>query len=177
MAALPKDSGQTGTSNRTDHESEPNRNSFSFRPTAIASPAEKLICRLDQAEQLGNGRWLACCPAHDDRKPSLSIRETADGILLIKCWSGCSAAEILDAVGLRLKDLFPQNKADQSPLCVHQRFPAVDVLAAIDHELLIVAQAAHIIAERSLTDEERDRLSLASSRIHAAAREVHRGKR
>jgi hypothetical protein len=71
------------------------------------SPADKLLDRLTGVKQIKPDRWLARCPAHDDRAPSLVITETSDGTLLIRCWAGCSAADIVAAVGLDLKDLFP----------------------------------------------------------------------
>jgi hypothetical protein len=37
---------------------------------------------------------MACCPAHDDRNPSLSVRRAPDGRVLVHCFAGCS----LDAV-------------------------------------------------------------------------------
>ena len=33
--------------------------------------------------------WMAPCPAHDDRNPSLSIDETNDGLVLVCCHAGC----------------------------------------------------------------------------------------
>ena len=49
-------------------------------------------------ERLG-GRWsgsagLCRCPAHDDRRPSLSVRVGRTSLLL-HCFAGCSAADIL----------------------------------------------------------------------------------
>lgn len=69
-----------------------------------------LLSRLDGVRHAGEKKWKACCPAHDDRNPSLSIRETLDGTLLVKCWAGCSAKEIVAAIGLELRDLFPNSK-------------------------------------------------------------------
>ena len=38
-----------------------------------------------------NGRgWMACCPAHDDRTPSLSIADGAEGRILLTCFAGCT---------------------------------------------------------------------------------------
>jgi hypothetical protein len=48
---------------------------------------------------------MARCPSHPDKNPSLSIKEENDRILLT-CWAGCAAAEIVKALGLHLKDLF-----------------------------------------------------------------------
>ena len=44
------------------------------------------------------GRGIACCPAHDDRSPSLSLADGADGRLLLHCHSGCSFAEVQAAL-------------------------------------------------------------------------------
>jgi len=49
--------------------------------------------------------WEACCPAHEDRSPSLSVTEQADRIL-VHCHAGCSVDEVLSALGLARKDLF-----------------------------------------------------------------------
>jgi len=69
--------------------------------------AEVLLSRLEQVKQTGKDRWLARCPAHPDKHPSLNIRETPDGKVLIKCFTGCGAADVVAAVGLELSDLFP----------------------------------------------------------------------
>ena len=48
-----------------------------------------------------SGGWIDRCPAHDDKNPSLSIKETSDGVLLLKCFAGCSFEEIIEAAGLK----------------------------------------------------------------------------
>ena len=49
----------------------------------------------------GSGtRWTACCPAHDDKKPSLSLRDEGDRVLW-RCHTGCTQ----DAVRQALKSL------------------------------------------------------------------------
>ncbi|MNR20730.1 hypothetical protein D3C85_1375870 [compost metagenome] len=58
-------------------------------------PADKLLPRLDKARQVKPGKWIARCPAHDDKTPSAHITEAEDGKLLVECWAGCSAAEIV----------------------------------------------------------------------------------
>ncbi len=69
--------------------------------------ADRLLSLLDGVKRTAPGRWLACCPSHDDRHPSLSIRELDDGTLLLKDWAGCSVDQIVGALGLDLSDLFP----------------------------------------------------------------------
>ena len=73
------------------------------------SNIETLLSRLEKVKPNGSGKYLACCPAHTDKSPSLSIKETEDGKILIHCFSGCAVADIVAAVGLELSDLMPDN--------------------------------------------------------------------
>ena len=41
-------------------------------------PIDRLLDRLDGVRQNGRDQYLAKCPAHDDRSPSLSIRTLGD---------------------------------------------------------------------------------------------------
>jgi putative DNA primase/helicase len=63
------------------------------------------------AETLGgrkSGRgWSARCPAHDDRTPSLSLRDTPDGRVLAYCHAGCKQEEVI--AHLRACGLWTQN--------------------------------------------------------------------
>lgn len=68
------------------------------------------LSHFDRPRRTSRG-WLAKCPAHADRRPSLGIAEGDSGRILLKCWTGCSAAEIVAAMGLSMRDLF----ADEMP--------------------------------------------------------------
>ncbi len=68
---------------------------------------EDFLGRLVGARARGQGRWVARCPAHDDRNPSLNIAEAASGTVLIKCFAGCATADVLAAVGLSFRDISP----------------------------------------------------------------------
>ena len=61
----------------------------------------------------------ACCPAHKDRNPSLSIREGTGGRILVKCFAGCSQAEVIDA--LRRLDAWP-DRAKKGPLLTRAEY-------------------------------------------------------
>ncbi|MBX3435418.1 MAG: DUF3987 domain-containing protein [Pirellulales bacterium] len=76
------------------------------------TPVERLLAKLPDAKQAGKG-WAARCPAHEDRRASLSIGEGEDGRALVKCHAGCKADAICDAVGLTVVDLMPT--ADMLP--------------------------------------------------------------
>lgn len=57
--------------------------------------------------------WQACCPAHEDKKASLSISVKEDKILLY-CHAGCTHEAILEATNLKQKDLFLNSKPSSS---------------------------------------------------------------
>jgi len=54
--------------------------------------------------------WVARCPAHEDKRPSLSVGEGREGRALLKCHAGCSPEAICVALGLRLSDLTPKRQ-------------------------------------------------------------------
>ena len=56
--------------------------------------------------------WIARCPAHDDRHPSLSIVKAADGRILLHCFAGCLVEMICEALGILVADLFPETAQD-----------------------------------------------------------------
>src|SRR5208282_4186453 len=70
------------------------------------SPIELVLSRLPTATRNGDG-WIALCPAHDDKNPSLSITQGADRRVLLHCHAGCSPEAVCESIGLKLADLFP----------------------------------------------------------------------
>lgn len=78
--------------------------------SAVNDPLSRILARL---EELGcrpkgrNGSWTALCPGHHDRRPSLSVTEAEDGLLLLRCHAGCATESILERLGLTWAALFP----------------------------------------------------------------------
>jgi len=75
----------------------------------IKSPSPtcaRLLSGLKGAKPSGSG-WTAKCPAHDDRRQSLSLREGDDGRALLTCHAGCNLSAIIAPLGLSERDLFP----------------------------------------------------------------------
>lgn len=64
-----------------------------------------LLNKLQKVKSLSNGEYQACCPAHDDKKPSLNLKQESDKILLT-CQAGCQPEAIMQALGLQMSDLF-----------------------------------------------------------------------
>jgi hypothetical protein len=72
-------------------------------------PIDRVVERLKDA-RVYNGYLMALCPAHDDREPSLSLKEGDDGRVLIKCHAGCTTENIVEAIGLEMHDLFDEKE-------------------------------------------------------------------
>lgn len=65
-----------------------------------------ILNRFDDVERTGDG-WKSFCKSHLDRnKRSLSWNIGKDGRLLVNCFTGCTADQIMVAVQLTTKDLF-----------------------------------------------------------------------
>lgn len=75
---------------------------------------ETILDRLQGVKQAGSGQWIACCPAHEDHKPSLSIGIGEEGQILLHCHAGCKIEDICEALGIKQTDLFPNPKAVQT---------------------------------------------------------------
>ena len=134
------------------------------------SPITVMLGRLEKVIDRGGGQYSALCPAHEDKSPSLSIRETEDRLLL-HCFAGCDSNEIVAAVGLSLADLFntPLTKDYVKPLPRQQRWDWRALLQTVANESLVVAIAAGDMSQNiTLSDDDKERLSESVTRIRAA---------
>lgn len=77
------------------------------RADARPDPVVRVLDLLKGVRKNGSG-WLALCPAHPDRRPSLSIGRGDDGRALLRCFSGCTFERITAALGLEAGDLFAE---------------------------------------------------------------------
>jgi putative DNA primase/helicase len=76
------------------------------------TPIDRVLALLDGVRESSNG-WTALCPGHDDNRSSLSIGEADDGRVLLKCFAGCEVQEIVAALDLEVRDLFPRASPDE----------------------------------------------------------------
>ena len=133
---------------------------------------EKLLSRVDGVRTTGQGKYVACCPSHEDQSPSLAITEATDGKILIHCFAGCETEDVITAVGLRFSDLYPEplnGEYSRKPIRGQARFDARQVLECIAHEVMVVAVIADKYAHLVDADDDK-RLTLAVSRINDAFR-------
>ena len=136
------------------------------------SNVENILSRLQKVKATGRDRWIACCPAHDDKSPSMTIRDD-NGKILIHCFAECDTASILESIGVSFEDLFPEPLERSTP--TRRPFPAADVLECLAEESKIV----YVIADRMvkglpIAESDKSRLRTAVARIEAA-REIANG--
>ena len=78
---------------------------------AVSTAYDRLLDALNDdgrlVKETGNGKAMACCPAHDDRNPSLSVTRI-DGSVLLYCHAGCHTDDVLAAVRLTKADLYDE---------------------------------------------------------------------
>ncbi len=84
----------------------------------------EFISKLNNVKRTGENEYIACCPGHDDRNPSLSITEK-EGKILLHCHAGCKPEQIVAAMGVEMKDLYIDDrraysvKPKKGPLRTH----------------------------------------------------------
>lgn len=135
---------------------------------------EELLGRLTKVKKAGPDKWQACCPAHEDRSPSLAIK-ASDGTILLHCFAGCSVEDVAGAIGVEMIELFPPTGkrewvGQEKPVKFGAvRFSAIDALRCLAGEGSILLLLACDMAEgKVLSPDDHDRLTTALGRLNAA---------
>lgn len=126
--------------------------------------AAALLSRLDGVRATGTDQWVARCPAHDDRDPSLSIAEKDDRVL-IHCHAGCYVNEVVDAVGLNITDLFPPRQDRGKPVRRRPDYRGMWLLSKHAFWVLAIATAA-LEQNRPLNEKDLESVRQARARIY-----------
>ena len=131
---------------------------------------DNLLNRLQKVRRTGNNQFMACCPAHDDRSPSLAIKDNGDGKIILNCLAGCAKEDILGALGMEWADIMPPNQPKEHfTKPIKQKIYATDALRAIRVEAQIVCLAAYDL-QKGIKPNDKDmaRLLVAMERINTA---------
>ena len=137
--------------------------------------ADKLLDRMPRARKgLRPGEFWSGCPAHGSRRGRpVHIAVHDDGRILLHPFCGCAVEDVLAAVGLSFSDLYPERLTssgeNRSFAPARTGIPARDLLALVDHEVLVaVLIVDDILATNLVTEEQRARLTQAAARIGKA---------
>jgi len=118
------------------------------------SPLDTVLERLQKVRKSSRG-FSACCPAHQDKDPSLSIAEGDDGRVLLYCFAGCDYESIMAAIGLTTADGYVGT--------ISTRPKGVPGRSALLTEVFVIR-----IFEADPQEKDRARYELALKRIGAA---------
>ncbi len=129
-----------------------------------SDPASRLLTRLERVVDRGHGQFFACCPAHDDTNPSLSIKVLDDGRVLLHCFAGCAIDAVLSALRLELSDLYPDAPAPAKAATVRWNYRDLLLLARRELQVAVIA-VAHVLDGEPLNESDRERLLVAHARL------------
>lgn len=137
------------------------------------SKVDLLLSRLEKVKKTGPDSWIACCPAHKDKHPSITIKELPDGRILIHCFADCSPQNILDSVGLQFGDLFPDKVMEHGGK-LRRPFLPTEIFDIARQEIAVVAIiASDLHKNRYVTEGDYQRLYKAVDRLNGIAQAAY----
>jgi len=121
---------------------------------------DELLDKLEKVRSTGKDKWVACCPVHGDRNPSMSVAEK-DGRVLCHCFAcGANGLEVVEALALPASVLF------DNPLS--NGYIPKKIQEEIEIDRLVIRGAEEQVKRgKPLSYNDFKRLKLAKSRIEA----------
>jgi hypothetical protein len=128
---------------------------------------DNLLSRLEKVKQTNSDQYVACCPAHKDKSPSLSIKVLPDGKILLHCFAECSIDEVLSSIGLALENLFPLRLEVSKP--IKRKISSSAALEIIYFDGLVIQTTARMIINKELlVKKDFQRVTTSFMRINSA---------
>ena len=94
---------------------------------------DETLNKISNIKKQGDG-FTGKCPGHDDKQNSLSITEGLDGRVLLHCHAGCSTEKIVEVMGLKVSDLFPDKEPNGRKQVAE--YPYKDLAGNIVHKTI-----------------------------------------
>ena len=104
----------------------------------------KMIAEALDGKKCGNG-YMCCCLVHDDKTPSLSVKDV-DGKTLVHCFAGCSQTEVIES--LRSMGLWHTSPNQKYAALTQQR------TAEVEHAKLIIQLARGDVARNEFNQAD-----------------------
>ena len=94
--------------------------------------------KLEGVKKTGKRQWTAKCPSHGDKRNSMAVGCDSSGKILLKCFAGCEASDMVSAIGLKMADLMPdddnwKNDIMNKPVVTSYRWETLDGNCKIEH--------------------------------------------
>jgi hypothetical protein len=137
------------------------------------TPIENFLTRLDKVKQIGNGEWVACCPAHDDKHPSMSVSEKGD-TFVVKCHSQhCGGIAIMESVGLTASDFYEKTNLPSHIRPIKRKWTPRQICELGGESISSVALLLERLMTIGLEDDEIDILRLEGQKLIILFNEVN----
>jgi hypothetical protein len=136
---------------------------------SVYNTHDLILSRLERVKNSGNNKWIACCPAHDDRNPSLCIKDDG-GMFLLHCFAGCKTDDVLAAIGLTFIDLFPETLSPD--VALEYKSKKLSTIISDEKMILLVARGS-LDNGFDLSAADMERIALANQRIAAAKEQIN----
>lgn len=145
----------------------------------MSASIDAVVARLERVRAYGQGYRARCPSCGGKRNDTVSVTTGDDGRVLLHCFGGCAPADVVQAIGLELGDLFPERPAAESTedrrrmrLAARQAgWGAALELLEFEARVVLIA-AADVLAGKPLADQDHARLVLAVERIESARQEL-----
>ena len=130
---------------------------------------DNLLNSLEKVKRTGHNKWIARCPCHNDKTPSLSITDTDNTILLYCFGCGANGAQVCETLGIDINELFPNSDIDYRFYPQRKSsIPADQALYALQQECTVIYMIAKdMLTSRNVDQPTCDRLLQACERVHA----------
>lgn len=136
-----------------------------------------ILSRLAGVKKTPKG-WLAKCPAHQDRSPSLFVSLRNDESIGVYCFAGCQTHDVVAAIGLSMADLYadsPNESNYRSP--ARPRMTHADALRLLSAEAgTLLLMIADLLDGKLPNEDAYERACTAGHRINAALEFIENGQ-
>ncbi len=117
------------------------------------SKLDAILGHFNKPRKMAKGEWMCKCPSHKDKTASLAIKEKSDGTVLLNCFAGCGALEILSALGLDWDSLYPDDGIERKP--TNQRMSVRAATEILEKEAWIIFQYGSAYSAGEIPDNTR----------------------
>ncbi len=127
---------------------------------------ESFLNKLHKVRPQGKSRWIACCPCHDDKTPSLAISDD-NGTVLMHCFGcGANAVAVAEILGVDLSELFPDGVTYDKQQ--RKYFPADQILQSLKVESAVLYMISQRMLGGEMTPELKEEIRKSMYRLWAA---------
>lgn len=124
-----------------------------------------ILNKLNKVKSTGKSRWIAECPSHKDKSPSLAIAVDSSGRVLLNCFAGCEAQSVIDAIGAEWSDLFEDENNHTHTKSNKRRIYATEGLELLRFETQIILACGYAMRNGTLTNDDLLRLEKSMERV------------